>query len=281
MAKSLLLNVLCDVLGNYVEGLSRENLKVAVWSGTIDLSNLKLKGTAFDNLNLPIKVERGYLKKLHLKIPWASLESKPVIVELDGIYLQASPLDMANLSAEDAQRMVNAANMKKLLEAENGIITMVQKKENIQDTAKKATYVQQLTAKIIDNLEVLITNLHVRYEDSTSIPGSVFSCGFTIEKLCLATTDETWTSRFVSRDINTRKETAIHKLGTMENFGVYWNKSSTQLGILRYDEWEAHMFARIFHSPPSGMYCVCTVSVCMYVFIYKYIYCTYSICLCV
>lgn len=246
MAKSLLLNVLVDVLGNYVEGLSRENLKVAVWSGTIDLKNLKLKGTALDKLNLPIKVERGYLKKLHLKIPWASLESKPVVVELDGVYMQAGPVDLTNLSAEDSQRMIAMSTKKKLEEAERAIMSMVQKKEDLQSTAKKATYVQQLTAKIIDNLEVNITNLHIRYEDSTSIPGSIFSCGVTIESLCLTTTDEAWSARFVSRDLTKRKETAIHKLGTMENFGVYWNTSSYPLGTLDYRSWELHMLARIY-----------------------------------
>jgi hypothetical protein len=143
-------------------------------------------------------------------------------------------------------------------------MNIVQKKEDLQDTAKKATYVQQLTAKIIDNLEVSITNLHVRYEDTTSIPGSIFSCGFTIESLSLTTTDETWSSRFVSRDLSKRKETAIHKLGTMENFGVYWNTASTPLVQMTYKEWEAHMLARIFraiegtiaapHSPLGSSY---------------------------
>ena len=252
MAKSLLLNILVDVLGNYVEGLSRENLKVAVWSGTIDLYNLKLKATALDKLNLPIRVERGYLKKLHLKIPWASLESKPVIAELDGIYLQAGPIDLSKLSAEDSQRMITASKQKKLDEAERDILNVIQKKEDIQETAKKATYVQQLTAKIIDNLEVTLTNLHIRYEDSTSIPGSVFSCGMTIESLSLATTDENWSSRFVNRDITKRKETAINKLGTMENFGAYWNTSNEPLGKMSFREWEAQMQARIYRSDASS-----------------------------
>lgn len=135
---------------------------------------------------------------------------------------------------------------KKLEEAERAIISMVQKKEDLQATAKKATYVQQLTAKIIDNLEVNITNLHIRYEDTTSIPGSIFSCGVTIERLSLTTTDEAWSARFVSRDLGQRKETAIHKLGTMENFGVYWNTSSCELGALDYNNWELQMLARIY-----------------------------------
>lgn len=248
MAKSLLLNILVDVLGNYVEGLSKENLKVAVWNGTIDLYNLKLKATALDKLNLPIKVERGYLKKLHLKIPWASLESKPVIAELDGIYLQAGPIDLSKLSPEESQRMITASKQSKFEEAEREILRVIQKKEDLQATAKKATYVQQLTAKIIDNLEVTLTNLHIRYEDSTSIPGSVFSCGMTIESLSLATTDENWSSSFVNRDIAKRKETSINKLGTMENLGVYWNTSNEPLRNYSFHQWEAQMQARIFRA---------------------------------
>ena len=41
--------------------------------GTIELTNLKLKSTTLDSLNLPIKVVRGLVQKLHLKIPWTNL----------------------------------------------------------------------------------------------------------------------------------------------------------------------------------------------------------------
>lgn len=41
--------------------------------GTIELTNLQLKRTALDSLKLPIKVERGLVQKLHLKIPWTNL----------------------------------------------------------------------------------------------------------------------------------------------------------------------------------------------------------------
>jgi vacuolar protein sorting-associated protein 13A/C len=252
MAKSLLLNVLVDVLGNYVEGLSRENLKVGVWNGTIELYNMRLKNTALDDLNLPIKVQRGCIKKIHVKIPWASLESKPVTVIIDGIFLQAGPLDLSTLSAEDSQRMISMSIMKKLEEAEKGILAMVQKKDDLQTTAKQATYVQQLTAKIIDNLEVTVTKLHIRYEDSTSIPGTVFSCGVTIDSLSLATTDEQGFVGFVNREIDKRKETAIHKLGTMENFAVYWNSTDSALGELAFKDWEGHMLARVSASATTA-----------------------------
>lgn len=94
MAKQLLLNVLVDALGPYVEGLSVENLKLGVWSGEVELHNLKLRDGVLDNLNLPVVVVHGSLKSLKLKVPWTSLESKPVQVTIDGVYIQAVPLDL-------------------------------------------------------------------------------------------------------------------------------------------------------------------------------------------
>jgi hypothetical protein len=35
MAKQLLLNALTDVIGDFVEGLSEENLKLGVWKGEV------------------------------------------------------------------------------------------------------------------------------------------------------------------------------------------------------------------------------------------------------
>jgi vacuolar protein sorting-associated protein 13A/C len=105
MAKRLLLNILVDILGTYVEGLSIENLKVGVLSGKIELHNLQLKRTGLDNLNLPISVTHGSLKSLILKIPWTALESKPVRVVIDGVYLQAGPLDVSTLSPDQLRKM--------------------------------------------------------------------------------------------------------------------------------------------------------------------------------
>jgi len=66
MAKQILLNVLQDVLGDFVEGLESENLKLGVFSGKISLEHLKIKTEALQNLSLPIEVRHGSLKKLGL-----------------------------------------------------------------------------------------------------------------------------------------------------------------------------------------------------------------------
>lgn len=248
MAKSLLLNILVDVLGNYVEGLSKENLKLGVWSGKIELFNLKLKDSALENLNLPIQVSRGSLKQLKLKIPWAQLESKPVRVVIDGVYLQAGPLDLDQFGPDELRKILQDSKIKKLKESDAAILATLHTSEDLHEKAQKSTYVQQLTAKIVDNIEVTLTNVHIRYEDSTSIPGQVFSTGITIDSLSLSTTDENWSIAFVSREIQAKVASAIHKLGVMENLGVYWNRSSRSLLALDHAAWEAQMQALIYRN---------------------------------
>jgi hypothetical protein len=62
MAKQLLLNVLTDTLGKYIEGLVPENLKLGVWAGSIELNNIRLKAGCVDDLNLPIVVRSGNIQ---------------------------------------------------------------------------------------------------------------------------------------------------------------------------------------------------------------------------
>lgn len=46
--------------------------------------------------------------------------------------------------------------------------TSAGKQQSSED--KNDTWTQQWTAKIIDNIELKVTNFHVRYEDSITIP---------------------------------------------------------------------------------------------------------------
>ncbi|RYH32247.1 hypothetical protein EON65_00940 [archaeon] len=254
MAKSLLLNVLVDVLGNYVEGLTRENLKLGVWSGKIEFSNLLLKESALDQLNLPIRVVKGSLNKLVVKVPWTALESKPVEVFVDGVYLLATPLDFSKISPEDAKKMIFASTRAKLKQVEDAVLLALKNQDSKdENTAQKTSYVQQLVTRIVDNLEVKITNLHIRYEDSYADPKSgTFSCGVTLEQILLTTTDETWTAKFVKREVANKASTAVHKLGTIQNATVYWNVSSESYVRADNNAWREFMHRTIYRNKENN-----------------------------
>lgn len=246
MAKSMLLNVLVDVLGQYVEGLTKENLKLGVFSGKIEFLNLKLKDSALDQLNLPIQVKKGSLKRVSVKVPWTSLESKPVEVLIDGLYLLASPLDLSQNTPEEGRKMNLAMRAKKLKQVDDAVMLSIHQSKDLQSSAKRASYVQQLVTSIVDNLEVQVTNVHIRYEDSISEPGKTFCCGITLDKIILTATDDQWNIRFVKRDAANKAATAIHKLGTINNVGLYWNISDRPQSSMSSEEWEQVMQKMIY-----------------------------------
>lgn len=63
-----MLGLLHRYLGKYVYGLDAESLRISVWRGDVELSNLRLKPEALDELNLPITVKSGLLGRLTLKV---------------------------------------------------------------------------------------------------------------------------------------------------------------------------------------------------------------------
>jgi vacuolar protein sorting-associated protein 13A/C len=71
MAKKVLLKMLEEHLGQFIDGL--QNTRLAVWSGDIELSNLEFKVDAFDKLQLPFRVKNGFIKTFHIHVPWTRL----------------------------------------------------------------------------------------------------------------------------------------------------------------------------------------------------------------
>jgi vacuolar protein sorting-associated protein 13A/C len=258
MAKRLLLSVLTSVLGEYVNGLTEENLKLGVWSGKISLHNLELNRNMLDKLNLPVDILQGSLKSLEIIIPWATLDSAPVQLFLDGISLLVSPLDVSSFDVEEVKTRL-AANKKYKLQQSDKLLDLfmqargqskLSESESAATKASNATFVQQLTGRIVDNLEITVKNIHVCYEDSLSMRDTTFCCGFTLDSFFVSTTDKSWKESFVSRKSNE----PIFKTATMNNIGIYWNADSggRKLSSLSTAEWQRAMEQMIFRYANSA-----------------------------
>ena len=78
MLKRYLLSKLTSVFGKYVDGLDDESLQVGVWSGKIELADVKLRKEAIDKLRLPLLVIQGSTD------PFGTLERARLIGERAG-----------------------------------------------------------------------------------------------------------------------------------------------------------------------------------------------------
>jgi vacuolar protein sorting-associated protein 13A/C len=259
MTKRLLLNALVTVLGDFVEGLTEENLKVGVWSGKIILKNLKLNENGIKKLKFPIDILSGYVETLEVVIPWASLESQPVKIFLEGVYLLISPLDFSSLSLKEINEQIQQIKRMKLDEIEKIIEQSFNVSNDPSPSAsgssssapqQSTSYFERLTTKILDNLEIQLRNVHLRVEDSITFAPQTFSCGVTIDSFVVSTTNQEWEETFIARtDVMT--QTQIHKLAKLDNLTLYWNINSVKLSTLQIEKWLLEMQALIYKNSPA------------------------------
>lgn len=216
--------------------------------------------------NFDLSILHGEIKTLDVTIPWTALLNSPVKVIIDGVNLQVGPLNVAALDKEDTKKRVIAAKMQKLRMVDRFIdfssgatsgeshIGEASSNDHFDEKEEKkaapppnarATYVQQWTSKIIDNIEITLKNVHIRYEDSQTIPGSPFSAGITLNSFTLSTCDEKWHEKFVARDIN-MPSSSIRKMAKVYNFGLYWITKSVKFSELNFKDWSSKMQGSIY-----------------------------------
>ncbi len=250
MAKRLVLSALRRVFADYIVELNEENLRLGVWNGRLELENLQINNEAINALQLPVRVISGEVIKFRVYIPWLSLDRTPVRVEIDGVYLLTSTVRKEEWSSDDVRKRklgikrsrVDAAMKKNIAmrESKNKTTAALDSKQQHQ---KEEGYISRLVQRIIDNIEISVKNVHVRYEDSNlgAPEGAITSVGVTLGEFLLTTTDENFEVAFVDRSVQrktvnenddeggsaTFHEPLIHKLAILKDFGLYWQHSDT------------------------------------------------------
>ncbi|KJZ79741.1 hypothetical protein HIM_01210 [Hirsutella minnesotensis 3608] len=227
MLEGLVAGLLNRFLGMYVQNFDPTQLKVGIWSGDVKLRNLELRREALDQLKLPINVVEGHLGELTLAIPWSNLRGAPVKVLVEDVFLLASPKEEAEYDEEEEERRRQRLKMEKLDSAE---LLKEKNKEGMsqEEEQKNQSFTQSLVTKIVDNLQVTVKNIHVRYEDSISAPGHPFALGVTLEEFSAVSTDGQWTPTFIQHSTS-----VTHKLATLEALAVYWNTDTELFGTGR------------------------------------------------
>ena len=87
-----------------------------------------------------------------------------------------------------------------------------------------------LVTKIVDNLQIKLTNMHIRIENEDAVDrNNQFSLGVTLQGIDLHTTDDCWERIFIDRTKEINKAKSMFKLLKIVNFGVYYKTKETTL----------------------------------------------------
>ena len=154
MLESILEKLLSKYFGDFIEGLDKNNLKIGVWSGNIELKNVKLKTDIITKLELPLFISYSFIGKLDVKLPWKSLGSKPVEVKLEDVYIIVSPLNSNEWRNFDfnsvTKRLAKLEKFVKECLQKINVIDKTPNQEQNEDQGMKAN----MTTKVLDNLQV-------------------------------------------------------------------------------------------------------------------------------
>uniref|UniRef100_A0A8C0HS82 Vacuolar protein sorting 13 homolog A n=1 Tax=Buteo japonicus TaxID=224669 RepID=A0A8C0HS82_9AVES len=171
------------------------------WLMLIFLSNIFLSNQLFNCIPQPFSFV--FVGQLNLQIPWQNLYTQPVEAVLDGVYLLIVPTASIKYDAEKEARQLLEARQRELQRIEEA-------KQKIADQEEKQdTFVEKLVTQVIKNLQVKISNIHIRYEDDVST------------FVYLSMRDKNWNPCL-------HDETAklFYKLVRLDNLFAYWNVKS-------------------------------------------------------
>ncbi|KAM9393107.1 intermembrane lipid transfer protein VPS13A isoform 2-T2 [Pholidichthys leucotaenia] len=232
--ESVVVDVLNRFLGDYVVNLDSSQLKLGIWGGDAVLTNLEIKENALSELDIPFKVRAGHIGRLELKIPWKNLYTQSVEATLDGVYLLIVPTASIKYDAEKEEKQLQEARQRELQRIEETKLKAAEQ-ENPK-LEKQDTFVEKLVTQVIKNLQVKISNIHVRYEDDVTNLNCPLSFGVSLKNLSLQTADKNWNPSLL--DENSK---LFFKLVQLDDLFAYWNVNSV-------------LFSN--HSPDEALQCL-------------------------
>ncbi|KAH0512058.1 Vacuolar protein sorting-associated protein 13C [Microtus ochrogaster] len=181
--ESVVADLLNRFLGDYVENLNKSQLKLGIWGGNVALDNLQIKENALSELDVPFKVKAGQIDKLTLKIPWKNLYGEAVVATLEGLYLLVVPGASIKYDAEKEEKSLQDIKQKELSRIEEALQKAAEKDKPKE--AKKDTFLEKLATQVIKNVQVKITDIHIKYEDDVTDPERPLSFGVTLGEFSL------------------------------------------------------------------------------------------------
>ena len=178
------------------------------------LENLSLKKELFDLLGLPFIIKFSSIKKLHVRVPYRSISSQPVELVLKSLVLVIAPLPRSQWVVSDTW----SYDYKRAL-LQDFVLTMAEKLKSQGDdkNSKKdeESYWDRRIIKILDNVQITIRNIHLRYEDDLQIKDCPFSLGFTLKELSIKTTNASWETSFFDRLVKENRDKPLFKMLTI------------------------------------------------------------------
>uniref|UniRef100_A0ABI7ZRN6 UBA domain-containing protein n=1 Tax=Felis catus TaxID=9685 RepID=A0ABI7ZRN6_FELCA len=181
MLEGLVAWVLNTYLGKYVNNLNTDQLSVALLKGAVELENLPLKKDALKELELPFEVKAGLIGKVTLQIPFYRPHVDPWVISISSLHLIGAPEKLEDFD-DEKEKLLERERKKALLQA-------LEDRWKNERQRKGESYWYSVTAsvvtRIVENIELKIQDVHLRFEDGVTNPSHPFAFGICIKNVSM------------------------------------------------------------------------------------------------
>ncbi|XP_011209287.2 intermembrane lipid transfer protein Vps13D isoform X2 [Bactrocera dorsalis] len=223
MLNELISWVLNTYLGKYLEDFNPQQLSVALLSGEVELENVPIRKDALRSFGIPVQVHSGNIGKIKLQIPVRQFRTAPWCIIIERIYGVFGPKDLDDW---DDEKEKNAEYEFKVAE-----LDAKEAKWRVENGYQIDSYYSNsytswlnygttLATNILENLELKINDVHIRYEDAITVKGIYFAAGIKINSLTVQSCDSNWQARSNA----TTDQNISYKLIELKDFSIYWDR---------------------------------------------------------
>ena len=182
-------NVLNKVLGDWVENLNSEQLKLSVFKGKIELDKVKIKSSAFTKLGFPFHLEYGFIGHIEIDIPWTSLSTSPLRINIDDVLCLIYPSSAENWKEEEERVLIKNSRDESLMNFDS----LNQPELTISN---EPGYIEKLIETIVNNVQIHIKRVYFRYEDNKT-SDTPFVVGVKLLEAKAETCNDEWKPQFI------------------------------------------------------------------------------------
>ena len=181
MASSIINWIIDKYLNNILE-INKDLTKSSILTGEIQMENLKIKPEIFTLLDLPyFELVHGYVGKLRIKVKLPRIHLHPIRVEIENVFFHAKQKKLSDINKEGEIKFMEGyknSSLQILEEFKNEL-------NNFEDELNP-----KVLSKIINNIEIYIYNICMRFDDDISYVLTPFCFGAIIKNIKFKTVDK-------------------------------------------------------------------------------------------
>uniref|UniRef100_A0A8C6W485 Vacuolar protein sorting 13D n=1 Tax=Nannospalax galili TaxID=1026970 RepID=A0A8C6W485_NANGA len=222
MLEGLVAWVLNTYLGKYVNNLNTDQLSVALLKGAVELENLPLKKGALKELELPFEVKAGVIGKVTLQIPFYRPHVDPWVISISSLHLIGAPEKIQDFN-DEKEKLLESERKKALLQA-------LEEKWKQKGESYWYSVTASVVTRIVENIELKIQDVHLRFEDGLTNPSHPFAFGVCIKNVSMQNAANEPVQKLMRK-----------KRLDVAEFSIYWDVDCTLLGDLPQAELQEAM----------------------------------------